>query len=257
MKISIIGAGNIGGAVALGLAGGGMTRPEEICVTARHSERLERFAKAGIITTTDNGEAAAGADILCIAVKPWQVEEMLSAMKPSIEPYTLIVSLAPGVSAQTLQNALPEGQRLAYAIPNTAIEIGEGMTYISSVNAEKKDLALLRSIFRSAGDAQIVPLEQMLSGTSLASCGIAYAMKFIEASAAAGEGLGLDGKEALEAACRTAIGAASLILAHGALPSEEIRKVTTPNGLTERGLKAMEEAGFSEAVAKGINAVKK
>ena len=257
MKITVIGAGNIGGATAMGLAGSSLTRPVDICVTARHEEKLQRFAAAGLTTSTDNRKAVSGADIICIAVKPWQVEEMLAGIKDAIPSNALVVSIAPGVAADKLQSWLPEGQKLCYAIPNTAAEIGESMTYISPVNAGESDLRTLEGLFSAAGKVQIVPPELMLCGTSLASCGIAYAMRFIGAAAKAAEGLGIGREEALEAACQTVLGAARLIMAHGADPEVEIKKVTTPGGLTERGLKAMEDRGFSEAVAAAIGAIKK
>lgn len=244
----------MGGATALGLVRSGAVEASDVYVTARHEESLLRFREYGIVASTDNGAAAKDADILFIAVKPWQIEGMLSALKPCIGRQTLIASIAPGISPEALAGLLPQGQRIAYVIPNTAIEICRSMTYVSPVTASDEDMAVLKSLFSRAGKVQQVPVELMLSGTSLSSCGIAYALRYIEAAASAGEEVGLSAADALEAVCQTVLGAASLLEANGSQPSEGIRKVTTPDGLTERGLKAMDAAGFREAVAAGIKA---
>jgi len=255
MKICIIGAGHIGGALALGLAGSGKFAPSSITVTAKHAESLTRFAEKGIKTTQDNSEAAKGVDFAFIAVKPWLVEEVVKAIP--FDPSTVVVSMAPGVSEATLTASLPAGQHLAYFIPNTASEIGESMSYLSNVSADESEIEALKYLGLAAGPVQIVPMDLMLTGTSLASCGIAYAMRFIDACAKAAEELGLSRKQALEAACQTARGAASLLTAKEAQPDDEIKKVTTPGGLTQRGLDAMESAGFSKSVDLAIKAVKK
>ena len=211
MRICIIGAGHIGGALASGLAKSGKIQPSEITVTAKHEESLAKFAEMGLRTSTDNAKAIEGADFVFIAVKPWIVEEVAGAL-PLSDPQ-VVVSMAPGISPEQYAAVLPEGQRLAYAIPNTAAEIGQSQTYISCVSATPSEMAALEDLLEGAGPVQIVPMSLMLAGTSLASCGIAYAMRFIDALASAGVELGLPRKEALEAACQTVKGAAELLSA--------------------------------------------
>ena len=257
MRITIIGAGNIGGAVAIGLAR--CQAAPEITVTARHATSLEKYVSYGIRTSTDNAAAVQGADVVCLAVKPWQMGEMLKDLRGSLDyDRQLLVSLAPGIKPEqfqewlTLDGTMPA---LAYVIPNTAAEIGESMSYIASVTASESQLAQLKDLFDGIGRSEIVPLEQLLSGTSLASCGIAYALRYLGAATEGGVRLGLDAAQAGEAVCQTVRGATELIRAKGSDPESEIRRVTTPNGLTLRGLNAMEEAGFSEAVIQGLTVI--
>ena len=106
------------------------------------------------------------------------------------------------------------------------------------------------------GKTFVVPLDRMLAGTSLTSCGIAYAMRYMGAAAEGGARLGLDARQASEAVCQTVRGAAALVGAKDYDTEGEISRVTTPNGLTARGLAAMEAAGFSDAVMRGLAAVK-
>ena len=258
MKITIIGAGNIGGAVAIGLAR--CKYAPEVTVTARHDSSLEKYKGFGIRTSTDNRAAVREADIVCFAVKPWQMEEMLAGLRGALDyDRQLLVSLAPGIKPEQYREWLGVDGRmpaLAYVIPNTAAEIGESMSYIASVTASEAQLQQLKRLFDGIGRSEIVPLDQMLSGTSLASCGIAYALRYLGAATEGGVRLGLDADKAGAAVCQTVRGAAELVRANGSDPESEIRRVTTPNGLTLKGLNAMEEAGFSEAVIKGLTVIK-
>ena len=258
MKITFIGSGNIGGATAIGLATNGAVKGSDITVTSRHETKLRKFAKYGINTTTDNIKAAGKADILFIAVKPWQVEDVLRSIREALDfSRQLIVSEAPGVPASKLlewlgADSAPVRPSVAYAIPNTAIEIGESMTFLSSVSADEKQMKLLKKLFSSVGKAEIVPLDRMLSGTSVASCGIAYAMRYISASTKGAKELGIDERDVNGIVCQTVKGASELISWRKSSPEDEIARVTTPNGLTLKGLNAMEGAGFSESVIKGL-----
>ena len=260
MKITVIGSGNMGGFAALGFAGSGAVPASCITVTARHGSSLEKFRERGIRTTTDNRTAVRDADIVFYAVKPWQMEAVLKETKEVLDyGRQMVVSIAPGITPGQLKEWMDKDgtlPSLAYAIPNTAIEIGESMTYVSPITATAEQAAQLKDLFDKVGKTLVVPLEQMLSGTSLASCGIAYAMRYISAAAEGGARLGLDPEGIGGAVCQTVRGAAALVWAKGFDPEHEIDRVTTPNGLTIRGLNAMEEAGFSDSVIKGLMVIK-
>lgn len=253
MKITIIGAGNMGGSAAVGLFKAGF---KDITVTAAHEGSLTGYRAMGIKATTDNKSAVQGADVVFYAVKPWLMEGVLKETCEVLDyDRQLVVSMAPGVKPEQLTEWLEKDGKvpaIAYVIPNTAIEIGESMTYIAPVTASDSQAALLKEMFDKVGSTGIVPVPQMLAATSLASCGIAYAMRYISASSAGGASLGLDGEAVGRAVCQTVRGAADLVAAKGYDSEAEINRVTTPGGLTIRGLNAMEEAGFSHAVAKGL-----
>ena len=207
MKITIIGAGNMGGSAAVGFASRGVLPGADITVTARHAASLERFRQFGIRTSTDNVSAVRDASLVICAVKPWQMEGVVKEIAPALDyDRQLLVSFAPGVTPAQLREWLDRGGKvpsIAYVIPNTAIEIGESMTYISPVTASEADTARLKELFDRVGKSLVVPADQMLNGTSLASCGIAYAMRYISASAEGGLQLGLDAEEVGGAVCQT------------------------------------------------------
>lgn len=256
MKLTFIGAGNIGGAAAIGLARSSAVPAGDIVVTALHEKSLKRFAKYGISTSLDNIDAVKGADIVFFAVKPWQMEAVAAQTKYALDyDRQLIVSIAPGVSADNLKKWFEKAgtkPSIAYVIPNTAIEIGESMTFISPVTASDGQAALLKKLFDKVGKALVVPLNRMVAGTCVASCGIAYAMRYISASEKGARTLGLAENDIQKVVCQTVVGASELIRTNNSDPEKEIDKVTTPNGMTIKGLNAMEDAGFSAAVQKGL-----
>lgn len=248
MKITIIGAGNIGGATAMGLKA-----TNELTVTARTRKTLEKFEESGFKTTLDNAEAVRNADIVIFAVKPWIMEEVVRSVVPSVDfSTTLIVSMAPGVKSGDILSWLPDGAKLAYVIPNTAIEFGESMTFIAPVTTTEKETALLKEIFDKAGETIVVSEKMLIPGTSLASCGIAYALRYIHAAAQGGVELGFFANDAVRIVSQTVRGASEILHRRGAHPEAEIDRVTTPGGMTIKGLNAMEDAGFSPAVIKGL-----
>jgi pyrroline-5-carboxylate reductase len=137
-------------------------------------------------------------------------------------------------------------------IPNTAISQLESMTLIASHHASKEQEQLMLDIFNEMGLAMLIPEKQMAATTALTSCGIAYVLKYIQAAMQAGIELGVYPKDAQRMVAQSVKGAASLILNNDTHPSVEIDKVTTPGGITIRGINELEHEGFSSAVIKAM-----
>lgn len=254
MKITIIGAGNMGGSIARALAIGTYFSPQDITCTARSIESLEKFSE-GFNLTVDNHLAVQGADVVVFAVKPWLMEAVVRDVAPCMDFSTqVVVSVAAGISFAQLTEWLGASPTMFRIIPNTAIEVGSGVSFISSCNASEAQKSLMLNIFSQMGYALYVEEDMMGPGTALASCGIAYAMKYIQAAALGGESLGFSPQQARQIVEYTVKGAAELLLATGNPPQIEIDKVTTPGGMTQKGLAAMEESGFSQAVQNGLEA---
>ncbi|MGN0190524.1 MAG: pyrroline-5-carboxylate reductase [Candidatus Cryptobacteroides sp.] len=254
MKITIIGSGNMGGAIARALARKGF----DVTCTARSSATLDSLAACNpkISVTTDNAQAAAQADVVLIAVKPWQVQEVLSGIRPVLKPERqIIVSIAAGVTFGQMEQWLrSEDFTLFRAIPNTAVEIGRSVSFIASGKASSEQVGMVEALFSNLGLVISIDEGMMQPATALASCGIAYAMEYIQSAAEAGVSLGFSRSQALSIVEETVAGAAALLQKSAADPSDEIRKVTTPGGMTEKGLRAMAENGFSKAVSAGLKA---
>jgi pyrroline-5-carboxylate reductase len=261
MKIAIIGAGNMGGALARGLARGTTIPTSDIYISNPSLAKLEllkgEFPEINV--TTDNCEASAAADLIVLAVKPWKVEEVLNEIKPHID-YTrqAIASMVGGLGIDELSQMLDKGCEVLPAtyliIPNTAIATMSSMTFIASARSTSAHDALLLDVFNELGEAMLIEERLIPAGTSLASCGIAYALRYIRAAMEGGVELGFRPDEAKHIVMQTLRGAADILAAGGAHPEAEIDRVTTPGGLTIKGLNAMEAAGFTHSVIEGLRA---
>lgn len=257
-RICIIGAGHMGEAIAGGMISCSGILPENITVTARTRASLDRIAAKypGISVSSDNAAAARGADLAVIAVKPWQTEAVAKEIGPALDyGHCTVASVAAGVSFRELSDWLRKGKEvpaLARIIPNTAIALGQGTTFIAEQGVTADVCGEISGIFRKMGTVVAVGEEMMAEGTALASCGIAYGLKYIDAAIKGGIALGFGEKEARDIVISTMKGALALLETNGTMPQQEIDKVTTPGGYTFKGLSAMEECGFSEAVRQGL-----
>lgn len=256
MKISVIGAGAMGGATVEGLIKGQRFKNEDITVSDPSQAVVDKFAMMGVSVTTDNKLAADTADIVCVVVKPWLVEQVLKDIKPELDPKKqLLIVIAAGVSSESIKSWLGDNcPPLFLAIPNIAIAEMASMTFVVPVGASKEDTQKVIDIFDEMGNTLITDEQHLAAGTTLASCGIAYAMRYIRAAAEGGVELGFKADDAKKIVMQTMKGAVELLEASGLHPEAAIDLVTTPGGVTINGLNEMEHAGFTSAVIRGLKA---
>ena len=253
MKITIIGGGNIGGAIAGGLAASTLMKASDLTVADPSAAALERIKglNSAIRTSQDNAAAIEGADLIILAVKPWLAEEVSATFRDKLDfDRQCLASVVAGVSFEKLKTMLRPA--LLRLIPNTAISLRESVTFIASDGASESQLNAVVTLFKELGQTVVVSEAMMAAGTSLASCGIAFALKYLGDSIKGGVELGFDETQSREIVMQTMRGALALLQANGTMPQTEIDKVTTPGGLTLKGLDAMAEGGFSEAVRAGL-----
>ena len=258
MKIAVIGAGAMGGATVEGLIKGQQFKNEDITVSDPSQAVVDKFAKTGVSVTTDNKLAAETADIVCVVVKPWLVERVLKDIKEELNPKKqILIVIAAGVKSENIKEWLGEQcPSLFLAIPNIAIAEMASMTFIVPVSASEAETQTVVRIFDEMGHTLITDEQHLAAGTTLASCGIAYAMRYIRAATEGGVELGMYARDAQHIVEQTLKGAVALLQANGSHPETEIDRVTTPGGITIRGLNAMEENGFTNSVIKGLKASK-
>ena len=256
MKISVIGAGAMGGATVEGLIKGQQFKNEDITVSDPSQAVVDKFAKMGVSVTTDNKLAADTADIVCVVVKPWLVEHVLTDIKPELDPKKqILIVIAAGVSSESIKGWLGDNcPPLFLIIPNIAIAEMASMTFIVPCGATQQQTQLVQNIFDEMGTSLITDEQHLASGTTLASCGIAYAMRYIRAAAEGGVELGFKADDAKKIVMQTMKGAVELLEASGLHPEAAIDLVTTPGGVTIKGLNEMEHAGFTSAVIRGLKA---
>jgi pyrroline-5-carboxylate reductase len=260
MKISIIGAGNMGGALARGLSKGTFFKGQDICVSDINQTNLDRIEQfgAGIRCTSSNRECIQDADIILLAVKPWMVDSIAAEIKNLLDyEKQIVLSIAAGVNLDKLREAFSDQEQiptLFRMIPNTAIDVCESFSCISSWNATVEQEELLVNIFNETGKAMMVPESQLNAFMSLSSCGIAYAFRYIRAAMEGGVEMGIYPEVSKQVVLQTLKGAVALLEASGNHPEVEVDKVTTAGGITIKGLNEMEHAGFTSAVIRGLKA---
>lgn len=247
----------MGGATVEGLIKGELFKNEDITVSDPSSQVTDKFAKKGISVTTDNKLAADIADIVCVVVKPWLVERVLTDIRPELNPKKqILIIIAAGVSSESIRGWLGENcPPLFLVIPNIAIAEMASMTFIVPCgDAAQHHTEQVKAIFDEMGDTLITDEQHLAAGTTLASCGIAYAMRYIRAASEGGVELGFKADDAKKIVMQTMKGAVELLDASGMHPEAAIDLVTTPGGLTIKGLNEMEHAGFTSAVIRGLKA---
>ncbi len=249
----------MGGAIARGLIASGTWQAADLICTAKTDSGIARIQATlpGVLATRDNQLAAREADIVILAVKPWFIGEVIEEIRPVLNfNRQLIVSVAAGISLQEMELLLaaPEPPALFRAIPNTAVEVLDGVTFICRKNATDEQTTQVHDLFTALGYTMVTDEQHLAAGTALASCGIAFAMRYIRAAMEGGVELGFRPEEAARIVEHTVHGPASLLLQSGMHPEVAIDKVTTAGGITIKGLNAMERSGFTAAVIDGLKA---
>lgn len=252
IKIAILGAGNLGLAIAEGLVNSGINK-KKLFLTEKKASRKDDIIKSGFIAIDNNQEAVKQSDVIICAVKPAHFISLLDDIKNVLDIKNhILVSCVTGINSIQIYEALNKNIALYRIMPNTGISIQESMSCISSHNANEEQDKLITGIFSKLGKVIFIQEDLMAAATVMAGCGIAFALRFIRAAMQAGVEIGFTSEIAQVMAAQITKGAAGLVLSTGHHPEEEIDKVTTPSGITITGLNEMEYEGFSSSVIKGM-----
>lgn len=255
LRIGFLGGGAMAEALAGGLLAAGVAPGRIRAADPDPARRKHLEERLGLATSADNGEAAADADVVVIAVKPGLVETALSGLARA-EPGPLWISIAAGVPLARLAAALPEGSRIVRAMPNTPALVGCGATALcGNARASREDLARASALFESVGWCWTASDESQLDAvTGLSGSGPAYVFVFLEALADAGVRVGLPRDAASRLAVQTVLGAARLVSETGRQPAELKGQVTSPGGTTIAGLERLEAGGLRASVYEAVAA---
>jgi len=251
-KIAIIGAGNIGTALAKGLIRSGSFDISNIILTDKRESRISFLRENGFNATDDNRKAVEEAEIIVISVKPQQFGTVSAEINDSISSDQIIVSTVTGITHDDIESAIRENVPNIRIMPNPALEICQSMTCISFSRTGSEDKEKIISLFGKMGKILVIPEELMSAATVIGACGIAFALRFMRAMSEGGIEIGFNSEISHLITAQTVKGAAGLILETTHHPEMEIDKVTTPQGITISGLNEMEHQGLSSAVIKGL-----
>ena len=252
-KISIVGCGNIGLSLLQGLLKDETIPAKNITVTRRNIQELARLKEYGVRFTTDNIRAIKESNLIVIAVKPYDIVNILEEIKDQLNPKKhILISVTAGVTISLIQDVVRNSIPVFRAMPNISASVGKSVSCICYNGANTKDIESVKSFFDIIGTTMIIDEELMQSATILGACGIAYVLRFIRAMIQGGIQIGFDARTASAIVNQTVKGAADLLIERHEHPEFEIDKVTTPKGCTIVGLNEMEHNGFSSSLIKGI-----
>ncbi|NTU96287.1 MAG: pyrroline-5-carboxylate reductase [Chlorobiaceae bacterium] len=200
-------------------------------------------------------EIARACEVIILAVKPYQIEEVLEVLKPYLSDKHLLISVAAGISTDFIQKCTGESIKVIRAMPNTPAFVGEGMTAICrGTGATAENLALAGELFSSIGRVAVLEEFQMDAATALSGSGPAYMFHIIDSLSGAGITCGLSSREAILLSAQTMLGAAKMVLTSEKSPEELKHEVTTPGGTTEAGLKILNEKNIRQILAETVAA---
>jgi pyrroline-5-carboxylate reductase len=253
IKVSIIGCGNIGLSLLLGLIKDKSIPASNITVTRRNIKELTYLKKSGVKLTTDNLKAVDISEIIIIAVKPYNFVSIIEEIRDHLDPKKhILISVTAGVPISTIRDVAGKSLSIFRAMPNISASVGKSVSCICHNGASAKDIDTVKRLFDCLGTTMTIDEELMQPATILGACGIAYALRFIRAMIQGGIEIGFDAKTASAIVNQTVKGAAELLIERQEHPEYEIDKVTTPKGCTIVGLNEMEHNGFSSSLIKGI-----
>jgi pyrroline-5-carboxylate reductase len=249
-KVGIIGAGNIGCAIAKGLVSHANMEPSNLYLSRKRSALLSEHQKKGY-HVVDNSTLVEVCDIILLSVLPGQAREVVNEVQPLLNKGNkLLISVVSAVSIGELVGWIGKDATVVRIMPNTAIEFGASMTCIAGDQEEA--VSRVEKLFAPLGQTMVIKENLMPAATILAACGIAFFLRFIRAVSQGGIQIGFHAEEAGKIAAQTARGAAELLMKTDHHPETEIDRVTTPKGVTIAGLNEMEHYGLSSAMIKGI-----
>lgn len=251
-KIAIIGMGNMGSAIATGLINSKTISPKDIYVSMRKGVAQKKVTELGLKVVESNIVAVEKTDVVIVAVKPYHVENVLKEISPLLTENKILISIVAGVGLEVLGAMIGKKTPVFRVMPNTAVAIQESLTCISSNGNCENYKEYVFELFNSLGKTVEIEEDLMAAATVLASCGIAYALRYIRAAMQGGIEIGFNADVAQLITAQTVKGAAELILQSNNHPEREIDKVTTPMGITITGLNEMENKGFSASLIQGI-----
>jgi len=247
LKIAVIGAGNIGGALIGGILKSHLAEPKDVVATDAREERrqeLEEQWKIRVLAT-DNRKAVAGRDIVILAVKPHIVPAVLDELRGALRENQIVITVAAGVPLALYEAVLGNRIPLFRAMPNIPVVVEEGATAVAGNHATTPEQRkVVEKIFGALGCVVFVEESQLDAVTALSGSGPAYIYMVIEALIDGGKKMGLSQEVATRLTEQTVLGAAKLVRETKLHPAILRDEVVTPGGTTIAAMHELERHGL-------------
>lgn len=255
LRVAVIGAGNMGGPVATCMIRAGVPGEQVLIVNSTPESSQRAADDLGARAADSREEALAGADVIVLGVKPYQIIDLLGEVGDAVGQDAVVLSLAAGVTLEAMENALPNGTAVVRAMPNTPIGIGEGVVALmsgSSVSAEQE--TLVRALFAEAGAVEEITEAQVHAVIGAAGSAPAFAYYAMEAMIEEAVRQGLKRPVATRLVAQTLRGAATMVLETGEHPAVLRSNVSSPGGTTVQGIAALDREGVRTGLAAAMEA---
>lgn len=250
---AFLGTGSMGGAILDGLVAGGGD------VTVRSTTKSSIASRAGVESRSTESDAGAnrwavdGASVVVLGVKPAMITDVLRDIADALDPDALIISVAAGVTTATMESVV--ANPVVRAMPNTPALVGKGVTGISAGSrATAAHLAQARSLFEVVGWVLELPESQIDALSTISGSGPAYVFHAMEQWTVAARELGFSDADARNLVEKTFAGATALQESTGTDPAELRRRVTSPNGTTERAIAVLDAAQLDDVYLRAAEA---
>ena len=256
MKISFIGGGIMAESIVHGVLAGKLAAPGDIAIGEPIADRRAFLSSEfGVSPVADNLEAASGADLVVLAVKPQDLGGVLGELKGSLGPQQAALSIVAGARMSTLSEGL-EHTAVVRVMPNTPAQVGSGMTlWTCSSGVGENQREMTRAVLSSVGEEiQVSDEKYMDMATALSASGPAYVFLFIEALIDAGVYVGMPRDMARTLALQTVFGSTKLVMETGRHPAELKDMVVSPGGTTAEALRVLEEGGVPATIVAAVDA---
>jgi pyrroline-5-carboxylate reductase len=255
-RIAVLGAGKIGDALIAGLLSSGWREPSEIAASVRRPERVDELREQyGVDATLSNSEAASGAAVIVIAVKPQDIDALLGEIGGLLSPEQTVLSVAAAIQTATIESRLAPGVPVVRAMPNTPATVHEGIAGVcAGAHADDEHLSLAEDVLAHLGAVVRVPERYMDAVTAVSGSGPAYFALLAEAMIEAGILLGLSREISTQLVVQTMLGTAKQLRDLGMHPVELREMVTSPGGTTIAAIRELEQAGVRAAFLNAIQA---
>lgn len=253
-KIGYIGTGNIGTPLVKGLIKSGIANPEDVYIYDVDRYRVEELAnETGVTPCEDNIQLVKECDYIVLAIKPVFVRQVLEEIKDVFTEDKVLVSIAVGITTNTIKSILYEGAKVIRAIPNLPVMVDEGMTLIYFArNISKEDRDVAKSLFECCGLVDELDERLMSEVTSLTSSSPAYVFLLIEAMGDGAVQQGLPRRIAYKLAAQAVLGSAKMVLDTKLHPAELKDQVCSPAGTTIEAVYTLEKNGFRHLVMEAM-----
>ncbi len=248
----------MGGALIKGLMQSGKVDKGSLYVYDVYDKALENIrSKWGVKTVKELSGNIFNADIIILAIKPKDIDDVLKVLSGKIERPSLLVSIVAGISTEYIKSKISGSVNVGRVMPNTPALIGMGVSAIADDCVDKKELDLIQFVFSCVGETVTVPEKHINAVTGLSGSGPAYVYMFIEALIEGGVSNGLSVEVAKKLAINTVIGGAKLALYSDSSLKELRRAVSSPGGTTVAGCSTLEEKGFNATVISAVESAVK